>query len=241
MSKNKTIYDPHKTFTYVSDEKLKACYFPKIPIPDNFRELLDALPFTRVEYISRYGKRNRTPRKTWAFGKVNSDIVTYKKGGKQLNFKAEPMPDFLQNLADYCCQVAKHNWNINCGYNTVIIGKYKNRDDSIGFHFDTESFLAHHFCANVTIGYARDFQFKDENKHIHQVELQDKSLFFFKGLEHSLPKRAKVKPGDVRYSISFRNMNKDIGIANSYYYCRGLTGAIDDSDKKEYKEKLDNL
>ncbi len=60
-------------------------------------------------------------------------------------------------------------------------------------------------------------------------------------MEHSLPKRAGVKKGDVRYSISFRNMKTDVGIGNSYYYCRGLEGAIDDDDKKEYINKLNTL
>lgn len=242
MSRQKIIYDSDKVFTY-SDKtgKLRACYFPEIPIDDGFMEKLEALPFTRVEYISRFNKRNRTPRKTWAFGKVNSDIVTYTKRGQTLNFKTEPMPKFLQRLGDYCRKVAIQNWNFNPNYNSCIIGRYDNKNDSIGFHFDTETFLAHHFCANVTLGYSRDFQFKDEDKNIHQVALQDKSLFFFNALEHALPKRASVKEGEVRYSISFRNMNKDVGIANSYYYCRGLDGAIDDEDKDEYLSKLKEM
>ena len=78
-------------------------------------------------------------------------------------------------------------------------------------------------------------------KDVHQVALQNGSLFFFNALEHALPKRAAVKEGDVRYSISFRNMNKDIGIANSFYYCRGINGAIDDKDKQKYVEKLNSL
>jgi len=97
------------------------------------------------------------------------------------------------------------------------------------------------FCANVTIGHARDFQFKDDKKQLYEVKLQDKSLFFFSGLEHSLPKRAGVKAGRTRYSLSFRNMKNNIGIGNSYYYCRGLAGAIDDNDKLEYEQKLVNL
>jgi hypothetical protein len=93
----------------------------------------------------------------------------------------------------------------------------------------------------VTIGYSREFQFKDEDKRIHQVSLKNNSVLFFEALEHALPKRAAVKEGDVRYSISFRNMNKDIGIANSFYYCRGIDGAIEDDDKKNYINKLKTL
>jgi len=241
----KKVYDPNQKFKYVDDQgDLRACYFPSIPISDfidNFKEELDKLPFTRVKYISKFGKRNRTPRETWCFGKVDSDIVTYTKYGESLSFEAEPMPDFLKKLGDYCRKVSIYNWGFDPNYNSCIIGKYSNKDDSIGFHFDTETFLAHHFCANVTIGYSRDFQFKDHNKRIHEVALQNNSLFFFKGLQHALPKRAKVKSGEVRYSISFRNMNNDIGIANSYYYCRGLDGAVNNEDKTRYQKKLNSL
>jgi len=242
MSK-KIIYDSDKIFTHSdSSGKLRACYFPEIPVDDvAIIEELEKLPFNRVKYISRFGKLNRTPRKTWAFGKVDSDVVTYTKRGYTLKFEAEEMPPFLKNLGDYCRKTAVKNWNFDPHYNTCIIGKYDNRDDSIGFHFDTETFLSHHFCANVTFGVKRDFQFKDENKKIHQVALQNKSLFFFNALEHALPKRAAVKEGDVRYSISFRNMKKDIGIANSYYYCRGIDGAIDDQNKEKYVNRLNQL
>ena len=242
---SKKIYDSNQLFQFHDTSgKMRACYFPEIPIdqlvPD-IKSELDNLPFTRVEYISRFGKKNRTPRKTWCFGKVESDIVTYTKYGQSLNFQAERMPPFLQKLGDFCRKISIHNWGFDPGYNSCIIGKYDNKDDSIGFHFDTETFLAHHFCANVTVGYSRDFQFKDENKHIHQVSLKNNSVLFFEGLEHALPKRAGVKEGEVRYSISFRNMNKDIGIANSYYYCRGIDGAINDEYKESYIKKLESL
>jgi len=246
MSKlQKKVYDSNEFFQYHDNNgKLRACYFPKIPIGQLVHDInteLEKIPFTRVEYISRFGKRNRTPRKTWAFGHVESDVVTYTKHGHTLRFQTEKMPPFLKRIGDYCRKTAIHNWGFDPGYNSCIIGRYDNRDDSIGFHFDTETFLAHHFCANVTIGYSRDFQFRDEDKRIHQVALSDKSLFFFNALEHALPKRASVKKGEVRYSISFRNMNKDIGIANSFYYCRGLKGAIDDEDKEDYARRLATL
>ena len=242
----KIVHPSDQTYQYVKDNKVKACYLPNIPIneiSEKFIEQLETIPFTRVIYISQYGKKNRTPRFTWSYGKVDSDTVSFTKRGYTLNFNTEKMPPFLQKLGDYCRKVSIHNWGFDPGYNSCIIGRYEDRDDSIGFHFDTESFLEHHFCANVTIGCSRDFQFRDEEtpKRTHEIKLQNNSLFFFKGLEHSLPKRAAVKKGDVRYSISFRNMSKDLGIANSFYYCRGLEGAIDDDDKVVYKEKLDSL
>lgn len=240
----KKIYNSSRSFQYHDTSgKLRAAYFPELPMDQlvpNFLEELEKIPFTRVEYISRFGKKNRTPRKTWAYGRVDSDVVSYSKHGQTLNFVSEEMPKFLKRLADYCRKISIRKWGFDPLYNSVIIGKYEGRDDHIGFHFDTETFLAHHFCANVTIGYARDFQFRNEGQ-THQVALANNSVLFFDGLEHALPKRAAVKEGDVRYSISFRNMNKDIGIANSFYYCRGLAGAIDDDHKEKYNEKMKEL
>lgn len=122
----------------------------------------------------------------------------------------------------------------------ITIGKYNDGEDNIGFHTDDETFLEHHFCANVTLGAPRDFQFKivkaDGSKQTHEIKLENRSVFFFFGLEHALPKRARAK--GVRYSISFRNMKNNIGIGNSFYYCRGLQGAEEDSKKEQYLKDM---
>ena len=79
----------------------------------------------------------------------------------------------------------RDSWGFDPAYNSAIIGRYDDGDDSIGFHTDKESFLEHHFCANVTLGYSRDFQFKtinpDGTKQTHEIKLAHKSAFFFKG------------------------------------------------------------
>ena len=162
-----------------------------------------------------------------------------------LDFQSQVMPPWLGQLSQYVRMISIINWNFDPCYNSCIIGKYDDGDDAISFHEDTESFLEHHFCANVTLGYARDFQFKtinpDGSKQTHEICLAHKSAFFFLGLEHALPKRASVKPGEIRYSISFRNMKNDIGIGNSFYYCRGIDGAVDNDKKVAYAEKLKEL
>jgi alkylated DNA repair dioxygenase AlkB len=237
MSK-KIIYDSSKPFEFKDDKNnLRAAYHPEIEI-DDISEELSIINFVRVHYISRFGKANRTPRFTWCYGKIdNTEVVNY----KGLNFKPEAMPDWLEKLSQRCREISLEKYNFDPEYNSCIIGRYDCSNDQIGFHFDTETFLTHHFCANVTIGHSRDFQFKDDKKQLYEIKLQDKSLLFFSGLEHSLPKRAGVKEGQIRYSISFRNMKNNIGIGNSYYYCRGLDGAINDNDKLEYEQKLRNL
>lgn len=273
---SKIICNPLNSFEFNDkDNNLKVSYIPSIDFDD--KELLYELgkiEFERVNYISRFGKANLTPRFTWCYGRVDSNTSIDKLSGddkdyiinkynlcdgikylslpnntndcepicyKGLNFITESMPDWLEKLSLLCRKISIEKYNFDPEYNSCIIGRYDDGNDQIGFHFDTESFLTHHFCANVTLGFARDFQFKDESKQLYEIKLQNKSVFFFSGMEHSLPKRAGVKSGQIRYSISFRNMKNDIGIGNSYYYCRGLAGAVNDDDKIKYQEKLKTL
>lgn len=245
---SKLTYDNTKSWTFkdVVSGELKAAYLPDCQIDDAaLWQQLSRVPFTRVYYISKYKKPNRTPRLTWAYGNHNPPAGEIEVEYRGLNFMSEIMPSWLEALSQYVRQIAIVNWNFDPQYNSCIIGKYDHGDDSIALHRDDEVFLAHHFCANVTLGYARDFQFKtvnrDGSKQTHEICLAHKSVFFFKGLEHALPKRAAVKPGEVRYSISFRNMQNSIGIGNSFYYCRGVDGAIDDQNKLEYVETLKQL
>ena len=249
MSKSKkVIYNASESFEFLDDENnVKVAYHPEIEM-DDISDDISKIDFIRVHYINRFGKANRTPRLTWCYGKrsespstgkVNPDaeIVSY----KGLNFIPEAMPAWLEKLSLECRKISIENYSFDPEYNSCVIGRYDEADDQIGFHFDTETFLTHHFCANVTFGYSRDFQFKDSEKQLYEIKLQNKSLLFFSGVEHSLPKRAAVKKGEIRYSISFRNMKNNIGIGNSYYYCRGLDGAINDDDKLQYVKRLKDL
>lgn len=233
----KIILDPLiQWLLYDEQNNLKLLYYPFMNLDPNFIIELNKLNYTRVYYKSKYNKVNRTPRFTWCYGKAQSDVVRY----RGLNFKAEEMPNWLQNMADRCREVVKLVKGFDPGYNSCIIGKYIGGDDQIGFHFDTETFLAHHCCVNLTIGQPRDFQFRFNNQ-TYEIALQNQSFFMFEGLEHALPKRAKISKDAIRYSISFRNMTNDIGIGNSYYYCRGLYGAIDDDMKIKYQQELQLL
>src|SRR5688572_13985065 len=109
MSK-KIIYDASKFFEFKdSENNLKAAYFPEIKTDDISDDLLK-MDFTRVHYISRFGKANRTPRLTWCYGKMrephstehfqfgkirDSEIETVEYKG--LNFIPEVMPIWLEN------------------------------------------------------------------------------------------------------------------------------------------------
>jgi hypothetical protein len=83
----KIIYDATKSFEFYDEKKvLRAAYFPEIDIKDNeLSEELKNINFTRVLYISRFGKVNRTPRLTWCYGRVDSNIKTISLTEKEIN------------------------------------------------------------------------------------------------------------------------------------------------------------
>jgi len=154
MSK-KIVYDATKPFEFIDNENtLHAAYYPQIDM-DDISEELSEINFVRVHYISRFGKANRTPRLTWTYGKtslarstglselgkINDETVNY----KGLNFVPEAMPGWLEKLSLKCRQVSIDNYNFDPEYNSCIIGRYDDANDQIGFHFDTETYLAHHF------------------------------------------------------------------------------------------------
>lgn len=248
-----------------------GAYVPNLQInyDELFYHLNNSVPFCRVSYISQYRKPNRTPRFTWAYGQINmhklnpnptpenpfyfiADEAAYQRRDvvsfRALNFMSEPMPQWLENLAVTIRKIMIQLFNFDPGYNSAIIGKYEGPEDQIGLHADIEPFLKHTFCANITLGYERDFQFKvdmiDPNtnalyKQTYEIKLAHGSAFFFNALEHALPARAAAN--GTRYSISFRNMATNVGIGNSFYYCRGLNGAINDQAKYIYMNELREL
>lgn len=227
-------------------DKVVGYYRPQILTIEQtkkIRENLDSIQFSRVMYKSPYSKINCTPRLTWAYGvspqKIPKTGILYRK----LNFNPEPMPKWLNKLAIICRKIAISVRGFDPEYNSCIIGKYLGGEDNIKFHTDAETFLSTKLCANVTIGSERDFHFKfgpEDKKVTYGIKLAESSLFLFDSLEHALPERKAVK-NQVRYSISFRNMANNIGIGNSYYYCRGLAGAINDEAKYKYIEDLKKL
>jgi alkylated DNA repair dioxygenase AlkB len=240
----------------ITDEhnKVLVAYFPRLCF-NNLR--LNQVPFTRVKYISRFNKVNITPRLTWAYSQIGDAPI--KTSFRNLDFMSEPMPDWLQEISNYLEKICQHNWNFNPNYNTVLLSKYEGGEDNISFHIDDETFLAHHFNANVVFGAERDFQFRLSSKnkaefsfyengkfHInngnietHEIRLADSSVLFTKAVEHALPKR-KNQNG-IRYSLSFRCVKDKIGIGNIFYYCRGVESAIDNERKSAYLNKLEEL
>lgn len=236
-----------------SDDHVIISYIPNLNF--DFASLFAWLMqqyYTRVKYISQYGKPNSTPRLTWCWGHIEGHDINKPVKYRQLNFLPERMPPQLEALSQYIRACVIQNYGFDPQYNSVLIGRYENGNDTIGFHTDAETFLEHLFCANVSVGYEREFQFRDDRPETmaqnggkpvtNEIKLRSGSVLFFSGVEHALPKRAHhdAQKG-IRFSISFRKMGNDIGIGNTMYYCRGLDGAVNDELKVAYQEKLSKL
>lgn len=172
---------------------------------------LDKFEYTHVHY-PKFGKERYTPRQTWCYGQHNEEpVATYR--GK--SFLTEPIPLWLKQLK---APIEKF---LGVDFNAVIMNKYRDGKDHIGWHQDDEKFLAHTIIASLSLGCERDFQFRTDMSHpIEQITMRSGSLLVFKdGLHHSLPKRAGVS--DTRYNITFRKVANNLGIGNYYYYNRG--------------------
>ena len=158
MSK-KIVYDNGKTWVFNDQQgKVVAAYIPQNNLDlQSLWDNLSRVPFTRVHYISKYGKPNRTPRLTWAWGQVDAnipnpqfdpthetsvlrvlpnpaapqdpDLVHY----RGLDFQSEVMPPWLESLAQHCRMVAIMNWGVDLEYNSVIIGNM--REEMTRLHF----------------------------------------------------------------------------------------------------------
>lgn len=250
----KVVHDNQKELRMTTKEgQIIIVYVPKLNF--DFTKIWNALRnlnFVRVEYISQYGKPNKTPRYTWCWAHIEGNDPQEPINYRGLNFLPEKMPACFQALADYLNNCVSMNYNFNPRYDTCLVGMYEDGNDSIGFHTDAESFLDHLFCANVSLGYEREFQFRDDRPETlaqnngkavtNEIKLASESVLFFSGVEHALPKRAHHKDHvGPRFSISFRRMGNNVGIGNTMYYCRGLAGAVDDNNKKVYQEKLKRM
>ena len=251
---NKVVLDAGKGLEITtSDGHVIISYISQLNFDFNsLYQWLLSINYTRVKYISQYGTPNRTPRKTWCWAHVEGHDINKPVKYRQLNFLPERMPPQLEALSQYIRACVIHNYDFDPKYDTCLVGKYEDGNDQIGFHTDAETFLEHLFCANVSVGYERDFQFKDDRPETlaqnggkpvtNEIKLKSGSVLFFSGVEHALPKRAGHQRNQgVRFSISFRKMCNDIGVGNLMYYCRGLDGAVDDEFKKTYQEKLTKL
>lgn len=107
------------------------------------------------------------------------------------------------------------NHLIKTDFTSVLINKYRDGNDSLGWHSDNEKELGNEpVIASISLGEARTFQFrlKDDHKKKIQIELNDGSLLVMRGKtqelwQHQIPKRSSATAViNPRINLTFRHI-----------------------------------
>jgi alkylated DNA repair dioxygenase AlkB len=168
--------------------------------------------------IKIFGEEHEIPRKQVAYG----DPGTF------YNFSGIRVDAISWNQNNELCKVLYKlrcmvNKQFGCNFNFVLINRYADGDDYIGFHADDEKDLSEDSpIVGLTFGSERDFQFKNikTGKNFSFSTGRNKSLVLHHGScvsmqyptnkywKHGLPKRAGSK--SPRINLTFRVMNVNI-------------------------------
>lgn len=101
----------------------------------------------------------------------------------------------------------------NCGilFNSVLLNRYKNGEDAIGWHSDNEKSLGvNPYIASLSLGQTRTFLLRQKfSGKEHKIELNHGDLFLMGNnsqilYEHSIPKERSCK--GERINLTFRNI-----------------------------------
>lgn len=107
------------------------------------------------------------------------------------------------------------NHLIKTDFTSVLINKYRDGNDSLGWHSDNEKELGNEpVIASISLGEARTFQFrlKDDHEKKIQIELNDGSLLVMRGKtqelwQHQIPKRSSATAViNPRINLTFRHI-----------------------------------
>lgn len=167
---------------------------------DNFLQSLKENIEWKQESMNMYGKKIDFPRLTAWYG--DSD-KPYSFSGIKLN--PAPWNEILLNIKN------KIELESNVKYNSVLLNRYRNGNDSISWHTDAEKELGRNpVIASVNFGATRKFQLR----HIHtkeklEVELTHGSLLIMQGelqhfWQHQVPKTAQNV--SERINLTFRTI-----------------------------------
>lgn len=166
--------------------------------------------------IKIFGKTFDVPRQQKAYGDKG---LTYTFSGVTVH--AEEWPSVLKTLkliVEKLCQ---------CQFNFVLVNRYKNGNDYMGYHQDNEKDLdSLSPIASLSIGQTREFifQHKDTRTKKHRsnccipnlnITLENGSLLIMNPPTnnfwyHTLPKRSVTKCPNPRINLTFRRMKNTV-------------------------------
>ena len=169
-------------------------------------QIFDYLDTLEIEYHKPYKRFNqmvKVPRGQSSFTLDESIHYNYKvSGGSPPNYV---MTDQLKAIT------TRTNEVLGTNFNTILLNKYKDGDDCIGFHRDRENGWAPDSgFATLAFGAIRDFQIRsDETKETITLSHETGQVIYMpyplnQHNMHAVPKRKKVKT--CRISLTFREI-----------------------------------
>lgn len=158
-------------------------------------DLIDQLDWVE-EDILIFGKRRKVPRLIAYYGEF-----PYTYSGT--THEARSMPNVLQKLCDLVEKQTGHS------FNSVLCNRYRDGNDSMGWHRDNEPEMNSACIASLSFGAERKFKFRNRNtKQTIDIILPNSSLLLMLDCqdvwEHSLPK-TKQNIGE-RVNLTLRQM-----------------------------------
>jgi alkylated DNA repair dioxygenase AlkB len=172
-------------------------YFSKSE-SDNYLKVLQSTIQWRQESMQMYGKKIDFPRLTAWYG---DNDKPYSFSGITL----QPLPWTKEVLEIKASIVSKSN----VSFNSVLLNRYRNGNDSISWHTDAEPELGiNPIIASVNFGATRIFQLRhNKTKEKIEIELTNGSLLVMQGelqhhWQHQVPKTSK-SVGE-RINLTFR-------------------------------------
>ena len=183
----------------------EAFYFPEVFSLKESSEYLHKLEKSinwQHDQVTIFGKTHITKRQVAWYG---ASDLSYCYAGHDK--KALPwLPDLLE--------IKKRVEQLtNETYNSCLLNKYENGNESMGWHRDNESMLKKSGAiASISFGAERDFQFRHQfSKEKITLNLQNGSVLLMTGViqdhwAHQLPKRTRVK--SMRINLTFRTIRE---------------------------------
>ena len=173
--------------------------------------LFNVLPIELAD-IKQYDKINTQQHFIKLFNKEKIPIPRLQTsfGNKGISYSYSNSRVVANEWDSFILKVKKRVENItNLRYNFVLINKYRDGNDYIGYHSDDEKELSGPIVS-ITIGAVRDFKLKHKKtKEVITIPLPHNSCLIFdektnSRYKHSVPKRKKCK--NVRYNLTFRTI-----------------------------------
>ena len=163
----------------------------RLPEPDHWLQILRSQVRWRSETITLFGRQQPVPRQVAWYGAAG---LSYRYSG--IAHSTAGWPKHLAELNGLVKQLTGAN------YNFVLLNRYRDGSDSMGWHADDEPELLGDVCS-VSLGAARRFLIEPRHSERRTLTLYHGDLVMIpRHWRHCVPKTRK--PVAERINLSFR-------------------------------------